>query len=129
VKSARGQRGWTQRDLAQSAKVSRGSVQNLENGMKLDEATEAKIEAALGRSAGWLDQLRAGREVQPTRVSPPPPIVDPAEATLADLQREYSHFMTLLNPAEMDRLYHLNEMYHQLQVRLYDQEGCERSHA
>lgn len=130
VKVARSERGWTQKDLAREARVSRGSVQNLETGMKLDETTEAKIEAALGKPPGWLDDLRAQRAPVPEQAAAEPEIIDVATATLADLQREYVHFMELLSPAEMERLYRLCELYHHLQVRINRRsEGGERSHA
>lgn len=59
-----------------------------------------------------------------------PPIVDYATATLADLQREYTHFMELLPPTEMDRLYRLCQLYHELQVRMSRQsEGGAQAHA
>lgn len=127
VKVARSERGWTQTELAKAAKVSRGSVQNLENGMRLDESTEAKIESALGKPAGWLDQLRAS--AASSSEDAPPPLIDPDSATLADLQREYVHFMSVLSPPDMARLYRLCELYHQLQVRIAGHERGERSHA
>lgn len=129
VKAARSRRGWTQRDLAKAAKVSRGSIQNLETGMKLDETTESKIEEALGKPTGWLDQLRAGHESEVPPTSPPPQ-VDPSSATLADLQAEYVHFMQVLTPTDMERLYRLVEMYHQLQLRVASStQGGDQAHA
>lgn len=62
VRAAREDREWSQYDLAQAARVSRGTVQNLENGLRLSEGKEAKIEKALGWKIGTLDRIRNGEE-------------------------------------------------------------------
>jgi transcriptional regulator with XRE-family HTH domain len=127
VKAARSALDLTQMDLARKARVSRGSVQNLENGITLDVTTESKIEKALGKPVGWLDQIRGRGGARTT--TPPPAEVDPSRATLSDLQREYTHFMGLLDAAEMQRLFRLLEIYHRLQLQETAGQNGERSHA
>ncbi len=65
VRSAREERRWSQIDLAREAGVSRGTVQNLENGIRLSEGKEAKIERALGWKIGSLDRIRSGGDPVP----------------------------------------------------------------
>ncbi|MGB3443832.1 MAG: helix-turn-helix transcriptional regulator [Actinophytocola sp.] len=115
VKAARGERDWTQKQLAQVARVSRGSVQNLENGIRLDQTTEAKIEGALGKPTGWLDSIRSGRvedDAAPTRTAMEMPArVDPARATPGDLRRELAWWSRRLNSREdFERLNYLLDL-------------------
>jgi transcriptional regulator with XRE-family HTH domain len=113
VKAARGERDWTQKQLAHAARVSRGSVQNLENGMRLDQTTEAKIEQALGKAAGWLDDIRAGRGTDmPERSSATPPErVALEHATPGDLRRELRWWHQRLNsPEDFERLNYLLDL-------------------
>lgn len=62
VRAAREECGWSQIGLARAARVSRGTVQNLENGLRLSEGKESKIEKALGWKIGSLDRIRNGDE-------------------------------------------------------------------
>lgn len=126
VKAARSQRGWTQRELAAAAKVSRGSVQSLENGMRLDEKTEAKIEVALGWPVGRLDQYRSGASSDERAASSaPPPRIDAATGTVGDLRRELAYFHRRFrdNPADYDRLLDLLDLYAELSSRSASTQG------
>lgn len=62
VRAAREEHGWSQIGLARAARVSRGTVQNLENGLRLSEGKESRIEKALGWKIGSLDRIRNGDE-------------------------------------------------------------------
>lgn len=99
------------------AAVATTNVGKLERGEYVSPTTIKAIARALNLPsemvAPFIDEPAAA----------PAPSIDPATATLADLQREFSHFMTLLNPAQMERLYRLCELYHQLQVRMISHEG------
>jgi transcriptional regulator with XRE-family HTH domain len=119
VKAARGERDWTQKDLAQAARVSRGSVQNLENGIRLDETTEAKIARALGKPADWLDTIRTGRgegEVHPP--AQPGARFDPETGTVGDLRRELAYFHRRFRetPEDYGRLLDLLDLYYRLEL-------------
>lgn len=97
--------------------------------------TRGSIEAAVTRGerpTSRTDEPSEGGPLVGPDLNPSgaPQIIDPATATLADLHGEYVHFMELLPPAEMDRLYALCELYHHLQLRISRQsEGGERPHA
>ncbi|MBB3666386.1 MULTISPECIES: helix-turn-helix domain-containing protein [Prauserella salsuginis group] len=62
VRAAREEHDWSQIGLAKAARVSRGTVQNLENGLRLSEGKESRIEKALGWKLGSLDRIRNGGE-------------------------------------------------------------------
>lgn len=116
VRAERERRGWSQTDLATSAGVSRGTVANLEGGMHLTEGKEAKIETALGKPVGWLDDIRAGRTAEavdfgdvPTEE---PARGDPATATWGDLRREIKWWHERLRdtPEDYQRLLYLLDL-------------------
>lgn len=65
VRAAREIRGWRQVDLAREAGVGRRTVQRLEDGERLGEGKESKIEAALDWQIGSLDEIRADRQPIP----------------------------------------------------------------
>lgn len=112
VKVARSALDLTQQQLARKARVSRGTIQNLENGIRLDEATEAKIEAALGKPVGWLDDLRAGRTAT-VGTAEPTSRADPAPGTVGHLRRELAYFHGRLreSPEDYQRLLALLDLY------------------
>lgn len=85
VRAERRRRAWTQEDLGRISRTSRGSVQNLERGVTLDEGTEALIEEALGWRVGSLARVRNGEEPTPlTEPEPEPeaPVVPRGEAAV-----------------------------------------------
>jgi transcriptional regulator with XRE-family HTH domain len=124
VRAERESRGWSQSDLARAAGVSRGTIANLERGMRLTEGKEAKIETALGKSVGWLDDLRSGRVSEsvdfgdatvPARSTP----VDPETGTLRDLWQELRYFHTRFRetPEDYIRLLALLDLSDRLEQR------------
>lgn len=129
VRAEREKRGWSQMDLATNAGVSRGTIANLERGMHLTEGKEAKIEAALGKPVGWLDDIRAGRPSEAIEFSrssgAPPARVEPATGTIGDLRRELAYFHRRLrdNPDDFQRLLDLLDLYAALQDRPVSTEG------
>lgn len=137
----RGELALTWQQVADLAGVSTETLYRAAAGRAMRTKTKKAIERALQWRAGSIDAVAAGGQPrpiagassppsQPTSSTGAPPIIDFATANLGDLQREYVHFMELLPPAEMDRLYALCELYHHLQLRINRQsEGGERSHA
>lgn len=67
VRAERELRGWNQIDLAEEAGVGRGTIQRLEDGVRLSEGKESRIESAFGWAIGSLDVIRDGGE--PVRLS------------------------------------------------------------
>lgn len=120
MRAEREQRGWTQADLAKAAGVSRGTIANLERGMHLTEGKEAKVEAALGKPVGWLDDLRTGRVTEAVDFSPvsTPERADPATGTIGDLRREFAYFHRRFRdtPEDYDRVLDLLDLYHRLRL-------------
>lgn len=102
--------------MAKLAAVATTNVGKLERGEYVSSTTVKAVARALDLPtemvAPFLDEPAAT----------PAPSVDPATATLADLQGEFTHFMSLLSPSDMERLYRLCELYHQLQVRIVGHE-------
>lgn len=120
VRAERERRHWTQADLAVAAGVSRGTIANLEKGLHLTEGKESKVEAALGKPVGWLDDLRAGRVVaEAVDVNDHAGIaerVDPTTGTVGDLRRELKYFHGRFrdSPEDYDRLMDLLDLYYRL---------------
>jgi transcriptional regulator with XRE-family HTH domain len=122
VRAERERRGWTQTDLAAAAGVSRGSIANLERGTHLTEGTEARIETALGKPIGWLDELRGGRTPetvdfgeQSLQDGVP---VDPATGTVGDIRREIAYFHGRFrdSPTDYERLLALVDLAVRLEL-------------
>lgn len=120
VRAEREQRGWSQSDLAKAAGVSRGTIANLESGMHLTEGKEAKIETALGKPIGWLDDIRAGRVTatadfnEPTPDTPPTETrADPPPGPVRQLRVELAYFHGRLRdtPEDYTRLLDLLDLY------------------
>lgn len=121
VRAEREQRGWSQSDLATAAGVSRGTIANLERGMHLTEGKEAKVEAALGKPVGWLDDIRAGRVTEAVVFAdhgeqPAVSRADPETGTVGDLRRELKYFHGRFrdSPEDYGRLLDLLDLYYQL---------------
>lgn len=119
VRAERERRDWTQSDLATAAGVSRGTVANLERGIRLTEGKESKIETALGKPVGWLDGLRAGHtEIDDSddALDATPARVDPDTGTLGDLQREMAYFRYKFRdtPEDFSRLMDLVDLFHRV---------------
>lgn len=127
VRAERERRDWTQSDLATAAGVSRGTVANLERGIRLTEGKESKIETALGKPVGWLDSLRAGHaEIDNSDDAPEAaPRVDPDTGTLGDLQRELAYFRYKFRdtPEDFSRLMDLVDLFHRVMPPASSTEG------
>lgn len=121
VRAERERRGWSQSDLATAAGVSRGTIANLERGMHLTEGKEAKIESALGKHVGWLDDIRGGRKTEAVDFDEPSPAestpAEPGAATWGDLRRELAWWHGRLRdtPEDYQRLLYLLDLSAQLE--------------
>jgi transcriptional regulator with XRE-family HTH domain len=121
VRAERERRGWSQSDLATAAGVSRGTIANLESGMHLTEGKEAKIESALGKPVGWLDDIRSGRTPEAVDFDEPPREEParggPGGATWGDLRRELAWWHGRLRdtPQDYQRLLYLLDLSAQLE--------------
>lgn len=87
IRAARELRGWNQIDLAREADVSRGTIQRLEDGVRLSEGKESKIESALRWRLGSLDAIREGGEPTPILAAAKPLATLTEAAAFAEAER------------------------------------------
>ena len=107
LKTLRTQRRWSQRDLAERAKVRQALISYLESGKQADTtgATLRKLAFALGCTVDYLTGYNGSQD--PHRAALPP-VTDPAPRFLDEpfiLQRiALEHIADLLRPLAADRL-------------------------
>jgi transcriptional regulator with XRE-family HTH domain len=134
VVQRRAELGLSQEEFAERAGTGddRLPIKTLQR-VELQKATpRAATLGAIDRAAGWptgrARTLLDGDQAPAGTATPMAPI-DKSTATLADLHREYVYFAKTLAPEDMERLYRLVELYHELQLRFTAQEGGGHSHA
>lgn len=94
IRKVREERGWTQDELAQKARISKGFLSDVENDKRNLSAEYAlKLANALGASLDYLLQGEAGRkELEKKPIEIPPELSKAAE----QLHLTYSETLTLL---------------------------------
>ena len=98
IRAIRGQRNWTQEELAEAAGISKSFLSDIENGKRnISSESALKIADALGISLDYLIRGETGeRERQRQPVSIPPELSQLAE----ELELSYSETLTLLEAHE-----------------------------